>query len=160
MGNQCTTDVVESLLRLAYRTEACQKYEASELSAAEFKQLEDRAVNKVIKLQEDTGLEVITEGEQCRYAFFGHLIEAMEGFDKFGWSIPFRDEQGNKNIVRRPIAVEKLHWKRNMCAEEFTYLRTRTNRVGKVTLISTMPDIVDITRREIEELIRLGCTRI
>ncbi len=177
------SDVVGSLLRPPYLTEARQKYEAGELSAAEFKRIEDRAVDEAIKLQEDAGLEVVTDGEQRRYAFFGHLVEAMEGFDKFGgWAIPFRDEQGNENIVRRPIVVEKLRWKRNMCAEEFTYLRARTNRVGKVTLISTMQaavywdknkstgayptiesylaDIVDITRREIEELIRLGCTYI
>jgi len=177
------SDVVGSLLRPAYLIEARQQYEAGQLSAAEFKRLEDRAVDEAIQLQEEVGLEVVTDGEQRRYAFFGHLVEAIEGFDKFGgWAIPFRDEEGRENLVRRPIVVEKLRWKRNMCAEEFTYLRARTNRVGKVTLVSTMQaavywdknkstsayptidsylaDIVDITRREIEELIRLGCTYI
>ncbi|MCM8747491.1 cobalamin-independent methionine synthase II family protein [Thermomicrobium sp. CFH 73360] len=177
------SDVVGSLLRPSYLVEARQQYEAGQLSAAEFKRIEDRAVDEAIRLQEEAGLEVVTDGEQRRYAFFGHLVEAMEGFDKFGgWAITFRDEQGNENLVRRPIVVDKLRWRRNMCAEEFTYLRARTNRVAKVTLISTMQaavywdknrsvgayptvesylaDVVDITRREIEELIRLGCTYI
>jgi len=133
------SDVVGSLLRPAYLIEARQQYEAGQLSAAEFKRLEDRAVDEAIQLQEKVGLEVVTDGEQRRYAFFGHLVEAREGFDKFGgWAIPFRDEEGRENLVRRPIVVEKLRWKRNMCAEEFTYPRARTNRVGKVTLVSTM----------------------
>ncbi len=133
------SDVVGSLLRPSYLVEARQQYEAGQLSAAEFKRIEDRAVDEAIRLQEEAGLEVVTDGEQRRYAFFRHLVEAMEGFDKFGgWAITFRDEQGNENHVRRPIVVDNLRWRRNMCAEEFTYLRARTNRVAKVTLISTM----------------------
>lgn len=177
------SDVVGSLLRPPYLVEVRQQYEAGLLSAVEFKKIEDRAVDEAINLQENAGLEVFTDGEQRRYAFFGHLVEALAGFDKFGgWAITFRDEQGNVNQVRRPIVVEKLRWLRNMCAEEFTYLRARCTRVGKVTLVSTMQaaaywdknrssgayptlesylaDLVDITRHEIEELIRLGCTYI
>jgi 5-methyltetrahydropteroyltriglutamate--homocysteine methyltransferase len=69
-----------------------------------------------------------------------------------------------------------------MCAEEFTYLRARATRPAQATLISTqqaaayydpersagayptrdayLADVVDLTRREIEELVRLGCTYV
>jgi 5-methyltetrahydropteroyltriglutamate--homocysteine methyltransferase len=75
--------------------------------------------------------------------------------------------------------VHKLKWKRRMSVEEFTYLRGRTRRPVKVTLISAqqaaayydpdksagaygtrdayLADLVDFTRREIAELGRLGC---
>ena len=44
-------------------------------------------------LQEAAGLDVVTDGEQRRYAFCGHLAEALEGFDKFGgWAIPLGRE--------------------------------------------------------------------
>jgi 5-methyltetrahydropteroyltriglutamate--homocysteine methyltransferase len=78
--------------------------------------------------------------------------------------------------------VDRLRWRRSMCAEEYTYLRARTSRPAKVTLLSTqqaaayydpqrsagayptrdayLADLVDLTRREIEELARLGCTYI
>lgn len=122
------SDVVGSLLRPAYLIEARRQYEAGQLSAAEFKRLEDHAVDEAIQLQEEVGLEVVTDGEQRRYAFFGHLVEAIDGVDKWdGWAVPFRDEEGREHLVRRPIVVEKLRWKRNMSAEEFTYLRARTN---------------------------------
>ena len=134
-------------------------------------------------LQEAAGLDVVTDGEQRRYAFFGHLVEALEGFDKFGgWAIPFRDDAGVEETIKRPVVVDKLRWRRHMAAEEFTYLRARTNRAVKVTLLSAqqaaayydpdksraayptrdayLADLVDFTRREIQELQRLGCEYI
>jgi 5-methyltetrahydropteroyltriglutamate--homocysteine methyltransferase len=177
------SDVVGSLLRPGYLKEARQRWEAGELSAAEFKRIEDRAVDEAIRLQEEAGLDVLTDGEMRRYAFFGHLIDALDGFDKLGgWAIPFRNEEGGELVFQRPVVVEKLRWRRSMCGEEFAYLRARTARPAKVTLISTqqaaayydpdkskgayptrdayLADIVDCTRREVEELIRLGCTYI
>jgi len=65
-----------------------------------------------VALQQDAGLDVVTDGEMRRYAFFGHLVEALEGFDKFGgWSITFRDGQGHDDMVRRPVVVDKLRWR-------------------------------------------------
>jgi 5-methyltetrahydropteroyltriglutamate--homocysteine methyltransferase len=177
------SDVVGSLLRPEYLKEARQRREAGELPAADFKRVEDRAVDEAVRLQEEAGLDVLTDGEMRRYAFFGHLIDSLDGFDKFGgWAIPFHDEQGRELVFKRPVVVEKLRWRRSMCAEEFAYLRARTTRQTKVTLISTqqaaayydpekskgayptrdayLADVVDFTRHEVEELIRLGCTYI
>jgi 5-methyltetrahydropteroyltriglutamate--homocysteine methyltransferase len=177
------SDVVGSLLRPEYLKEARQQWEAGQLGAAAFKRIEDRAVDEAVRLQEEAGLDVLTDGEMRRYAFFGHLIEALDGFDKFGgWAIPFRDEHGGELVFKRPVVVDKLRWRRSMCAEEFAYLRARTARHTKVTLISTqqaaayydpemskgayptrdayLADIVDFSRREVEELVRLGCTYI
>jgi len=47
------------------------------------------------------------------------MIEALAGFDKHGgWAIPFRDEQGEELVFKRPAVVEKLAWRRSMCGEE------------------------------------------
>ncbi|HSB67973.1 MAG TPA: cobalamin-independent methionine synthase II family protein [Candidatus Methylomirabilis sp.] len=177
------SDVVGSLLRPEYLKEARQRWEAGGLGAAEFKRVEDRAVDEAVRLQEEAGLDVVTDGEMRRYAFFGHLIEALDGFDKLGgWAIPFHDEQGGELVFQRPVVVEKLRWRRSMCGEEFAYLRARSARPTKVTLISTqqaaayydpekskgayptrdayLADVVDFTRREVEELVRLGCSYI
>jgi len=177
------SDVVGSLLRPAYLKDARERHEAGKISHPEFKTLEDRAVDEAIELQERAGLEVLTDGEVHRYAFYGHLVEAVEGFDKFGgWAIPFRNEQGEESVVRRPVVVSKLRRKRPLCAEEFTYLRARTKHPGKTTIVSAqqaaayydnkkssgaypsidsyLADLVDVLRDEVEELIRLGCTYI
>jgi len=177
------SDVVGSLLRPAYLVEARAAKESGRLSAEEFKRIEDRAVDEAVRLQEAAGLDVVTDGEMRRYAFFGHMIEALAGFDKHGgWAIPFRDEQGEELVFKRPVVVDKLAWRRSMCAEEFVYLRARASRATKVTLISAqqaaayydptqsaaayptrdafLADVVDFNRREVDELVRLGCTYI
>jgi 5-methyltetrahydropteroyltriglutamate--homocysteine methyltransferase len=174
------SDVIGSLLRPADLLQARDAFERGELSAPDFKRVEDLAVDAAVMMQQDAGLDVVTDGELRRYAFFGHLVDALEGFDKFGgWSITFRDGQGHDASLRRPVVVEKLRWRRQMSVEEFTYLRGRTAKPVKVTLVSAqqaaayydperstgayptrdayLADLVDFTRREIAELARLGC---
>jgi 5-methyltetrahydropteroyltriglutamate--homocysteine methyltransferase len=176
-------DVVGSLLRPDYWKKARKEHEAGRLSEAEFKRVEDRAVDEAVALQLRCGLDVLTDGEMRRYAFFGHLVDAMDGFDKFGgWSIPFHDEKGEEVIQPRPLVVSKLRRKRHMCAEEYTYLRARTDHPAKTTLLSAqqaaayydakkssgayptvdafLADLVDLLRDEVAELVRLGCTYI
>src|ERR671929_1837304 len=116
------SDVVGSLLRPPYLMDARARLERSDLTHAEFKQIEDRAVDEAVALQESAGVDVVTDGEMRRYAFYGHLVEALEGFDKFaGWSITFRDNEGHEAALRRPVVVDKLKWRRQMSVEEFTY---------------------------------------
>ena len=177
------SEVIGSLLRPDYLLEARAGHERGTLRPAEFKRIEDRAVDEAVTLQQDAGLDVVTDGEMRRYAFYGHLVDALDGFDKFGgWSITFRDGQGRDASLRRPVVVEKLRWRRQMSVEEYTYLRGRTTRPVKVTLVSAqqaaayydadkshaayatrdayLADLVDFTRREIAELQRLGCTYV
>ena len=177
------SDVVGSLLRPSYLKEARDKYGSHKMSDVDFKQVEDRAVNDAIALQDRAGIEVLTDGEMRRYAFYGHLIDAVEGFDKFGgWAIPFRNEKGEELVLPRPVVVSRLRKKRPLCAEEFTYLRARTHSAAKTTMISAqqaaayydskksagaypnveayLADLVDILRDEVQELVRLGCTYI
>src|SRR6202022_187342 len=131
------SEVIGSLLRPPYLAEARRRHELGEINAAEFKRLENRAVDEALETQTLAGIDVITDGEMRRYAFYGQLIDSLDGFDKFGgWGIEFRDEKGEKTRLRRPVVVEKLRWRRHMCAEEGTYLRARTAHPAKVTLIS------------------------
>lgn len=177
------SDVIGSLLRPDYLKQARKQRASGELSHTEFKKIEDRAVDEAIALQIESGLDVITDGEMRRYAFFGHLIDAVEGYDKFGgWAIPFHDDEGNELVFKRPVVVSKLKRVRPLCEEEFVYLRARTDHPAKVTLISAqqaaayydaekskgayanieayLADVVDILCNEVDELIQLGCTYI
>ena len=103
------SDVIGSLLRPEYLKEARKKRASGDLSHVDFKKIEDRAVDEAIAIQVEAGLDVITDGEMRRYAFFGHLIDAIEGYDKFGgWAIPFHDDEGNELVFKRPVVVSKL----------------------------------------------------
>ncbi len=176
-------EVVGSLLRPNDLVHARKGFEAGKMTQAEFKAVEDAAVCSAVELQEEAGIDVVTDGELRRYAFYGHLIDSFEGFDREGgWAIPFRDESGEQLILKRPVVVNRLRWKRSMCGEEWTFLRSVRGRPGKVTMLSAqqaaayydpekskgayptrdayLADIVDLSRREVDELVRLGCTYI
>ena len=182
------TDVVGSLLRPPELIEARERLAAEELTEAEFKRIEDRAVDEALRLQEDAGLDVVTDGEMRRLSFQSQLTEAVAGFgdwdlDAFLWGEWKSDELDELNIERPPLTVTgKLHRKRFLSAEEFTYARGRTDRVLKVTLPSPslfanfwspeagngaytrledfLGDVAEILREEVDELVRLGATYI
>ncbi len=179
------TDVVGSLLRPGELLKARKRLKRREIRPPEFKSVEDAAVEAAIRLQDDVGLAVVTDGEMRRLSFQSQLTEAVEGFsdwdlDAFLWGDWHGNEVGNKRIERPPIAVlGRLRRRRFLSAEEFVYARGRTERIIKVTLPSPslfanfydpersrgayptlesfLADVAEILREEVNELVRLGC---
>jgi 5-methyltetrahydropteroyltriglutamate--homocysteine methyltransferase len=178
------TDVVGSLLRPGELLEARERLERGEIALPEFKRVEDRAVDEALRLQEEAGLEVVTDGEMRRLSFQSQLTEAVEGFGEwdlnaFLWGEWHGDEVGDRTIERPPIAVVgKLRRRRFLSAEELAYARGRTDRVLKITLPSPslfanfydpersrdaypsleefLGAVAEILREEVDELVRLG----
>lgn len=185
---EARTDVVGSLLRPPALLEARAQRDRGELAQAEFKRVEDAAVDDALRLQDEAGLDVVTDGEMRRLSFQSQLTEAVDGFgewdlDAFLWGEWHSDELGDMKVERPPLTVESgLRRKRFLSAEEFTYARGRTERVLKVTLPSPSlfanfwdPDrsrgaypsleeflgaVAEILREEVVELVRLGATYI
>jgi 5-methyltetrahydropteroyltriglutamate--homocysteine methyltransferase len=185
---EARTDVVGSLLRPAELLDARSRLARGELAPPAFKRIEDAAVDSALRLQEDAGLEVVTDGELRRLSFQSQMTAAVEGFgdwdlDAFVWGEWRSDEYGSTRRDRPPIAVEApLRRKRFLSAEEFTYVRGRTDRIVKVTLPSPslfanfwdperssgaypsleafLADVAGILREEVDELVRLGATYI
>ena len=182
------TDVVGSLLRPPELLQAQKQLTAGVITASRFKEIEDRAVDDAIALQQEVGLQIVTDGEMRRQSFQGQMTAAVSGFgehdlDAFLWG-EWYDQQGalKKRRPRRLGAVEKLKRRRYLSADEFSYLKSKTNRIPKVTLPSPslwanfwspkyskvpyptldafLADIVSILREEVTELVRLGATYI
>ncbi len=184
------SDVVGSLLRPPELLAAQKQLADGAMSAAEFKKIEDKAVDQAIALQEEVGLEVVTDGEMRRQSFQSQMTAAVEGFgehslDAFLWGDWHGEAQVGNWVLERPLnlgVVGKLRRRRHLSAEEFTYLRARTRRIAKITmpsptlwvnfwsrqrsghvyptLESYLSDVVQILREEAEELVRLGATYI
>jgi 5-methyltetrahydropteroyltriglutamate--homocysteine methyltransferase len=184
------TDVVGSLLRPPELLQAQKDLAAGAVGPAEFKRIEDRAVDWAVALQEDAGIDVVTDGEMRRLSFQSQLPEAVAGFgsvtlDAFLWGEWHGDERVGEFKLERPAelgVVGKLRRRRHLSSEEFVYLRGRATKTPKVTLTSPslyanlwsparsagayptldsfLADVVDILRDEVAELARLGCTYI
>src|SRR3990172_9837899 len=72
-------DVIGSMLRPAYLMKAREDHTTGRLTDAEFKRLEDRAVDEWIAAQERAGVDVVTDGEQRRSVFASQLVQATDG---------------------------------------------------------------------------------
>jgi 5-methyltetrahydropteroyltriglutamate--homocysteine methyltransferase len=177
---------VGSLLRPAYLLQARSAWARGDITPAEFKAAEDRAVREVVALQDELGLPVVNDGEMRRESFQAELTAACDGFsgvsvDAWLWGAWHSADVGDLTIDRpADLAVTaRLRKRRNLAAEEFTFLRGCTGRQAKVTLPSPslfanlwspersttaypsldsfMADVVEVMRDEVTELVRLGC---
>lgn len=181
-------DVVGSLLRPPELIEARIRMAAREMDTARFREIEDRAVCAAIAMQEAAGLKIVTDGELRRQSFQSQMTAAVEGFGDFSMDAFLWGEWHNTKgtlLRARPQnlgATGKLVPKRYLSADEFTYLKSKTRRIPKITLPSPglwanfwsrehssgaypsldsfLSDVVQILRKEVQELVRLGATYI
>jgi 5-methyltetrahydropteroyltriglutamate--homocysteine methyltransferase len=179
-------DVVGSLLRPPELLDARALFSRGELPREALERVENEAVDAAIRLQEEAGLDVVTDGEMRRLSFQSQMTEAVEGFgdwdlDAFLWGEWRSEEVGDLHVERPPIGVvAKLRRRRFLSAHEFAYARKRTTRTLKVTLPSPslftnfwdaerstaayatledfLADVAEILREEADELVRLGAT--
>ena len=134
-------EVIGSLLRPRYLKEARKKWEAGELTTQRFKKIEDRAVDEAIALQEDCGIDVITDGEMRRTHFIAPLTDVISGVKQIPafqrvWRLPHEKTQRAQEIAI-PVqytVVDKIRRTRSLTNEEFSYARGRARLPLKVTL--------------------------
>lgn len=145
-------DVVGSLLRPAYLKETRLRYDEGKMGADEMRRLEDQAIRQAVLLQEEVGLDVVTDGEFRRLNFQDSFGASVTGFDagradiKFyekrveggeplqRWEIADRETKGAPVAQRRPV-VERLRLVRNLPLEEYRFVSRVAQKPVKVTLI-------------------------
>ncbi len=118
-------DVVGSLLRPSELLRAQEERAAGRMTPTAFKEIEDSAVDWAVRLQEEAGLEVVTDGEMRRLSFQSQMTEAVRGFgswdlDAFLWG-EWHGVEGAEDWRReRPAnlgVVGKLVRQRQLAAE-------------------------------------------
>ncbi|MBV8772084.1 MAG: cobalamin-independent methionine synthase II family protein [Deltaproteobacteria bacterium] len=145
MANGYRAEVIGSLLRPEYLKQARNRWEANEISTREFKQVEDRAVDEMITLQQDCDLDVITDGEMRRTHFIAPLTDVISGVKPIPafarvWRSPHeKDQPGEQRTIQVQYAVvDKIRRTRSLASEEFTYARQKATKPLKVTLPSPL----------------------
>ena len=86
-------DVVGSLLRPAGLKQARQRYDEGKLSAEDLRQLEDQEIRNAVRLQEELGLAVVTDGEYRRLNFQDSFGESVSGYDAGKASLKFYEQR-------------------------------------------------------------------
>jgi 5-methyltetrahydropteroyltriglutamate--homocysteine methyltransferase len=176
-------DHVGSLLRPAVLRHAFRKHAGGEISNADFIGLQDQCIREVVALQEQVGLQVVTDGEFRRGSYWGRFVERTKGFEIRPASFKFRDDSGHEVEFTAPYAKERIERLQPLAFDEFMFLRAATKVAGKITLPapSTMhfyrcndfadrtiyrdvdaffADLSNVFQLEIEELAKAGCRYI
>lgn len=177
-------EVVGSMLRPSYLKEARAALEGGQMTVRQFKRIEDRAVDQVIAMQEGSGVEVITDGEMRRFLFMAPITETVAGIEmiEHGTAMPWATSEGELEWESPAAVTSKLHKRRSLVCEEYSYARARARLPLKVTVPSPLvlygfwnaqystaaytgpfemfADAAEVGRSEIEELVRLGCEYI
>jgi 5-methyltetrahydropteroyltriglutamate--homocysteine methyltransferase len=129
---------IGSLLRPDYLKQAAEQFEAGALSAEQLAAAQDRAVREAVALQEECGLDVITDGEMRRRNWYVPLTDSLAGFSRaVPATLPF---SGTESAAPQPALLpainDRLGPKTNLPLTEFQYLRQQTSRPCKTTLPS------------------------
>jgi 5-methyltetrahydropteroyltriglutamate--homocysteine methyltransferase len=132
------TEHVGSLLRPAELKEARAKRECREIDDAALKTVEDKAIERVIKQQEDAGLQSITDGEFRRAFWHYDFLERLDGVESYiAGRTGFQFKGG---VSLKPLKLRlrgKLGgFSGHPMIDHFRFVKARTKRTPKMTIPS------------------------
>ena len=134
------TTIAGSLPKPAWLAEPNKLWAQWRLQGDELAQAKDDATLLALKLQEDAGIDIVTDGEQARQHFVHGFLEAIEGID-----FNKRVEMGIRNNRYKamcPTVVGPLRLRNRVHAREARLARAHTTHNLKFTLPGPMT-IVD-----------------
>lgn len=180
-------DHVGSLLRPRELLQAREKKQEGQISELELRQIEDHCICDVVKMQEDVGLQAITDGEYRRSLWHADFLRKIEGVTVLEGLAPDAArafQGGDKHLQRSPTRFQvtrRLKRARGLETENFKFLNSVTTRTAKLSIPSPsvlhfrggrsavdqraypdmdefFVDLARVYREEINELAGLGCT--
>jgi 5-methyltetrahydropteroyltriglutamate--homocysteine methyltransferase len=177
-------DHVGSLLRPPALKQARDAHQRGEITAAQLREAEDAAIREVVKLQEDVGLQGITDGELRRGSWHMDFLYQIGGVTRVqdNLKVQFHNDKGDIEFTPSALRVTgRLRFEKCIFGDAFTFLNSVTTRTPKLTIpapsmihyrggksiidTSVYPDINEfwsdlknVYAREVEELGKLGCT--
>src|SRR5450631_4660799 len=126
-------DHVGSLLRPAALKEARAKFARSEIDAAALKAIEDREIERVIKRQEEVGLQSITDGEFRRSWWHLDFLWGLDGVEKhvMDAGVAFAAVTTRNEGVK---VTGKIGFSGHPMLEHFKFVAAHTKRTPKITI--------------------------
>jgi 5-methyltetrahydropteroyltriglutamate--homocysteine methyltransferase len=132
-------DHVGSLLRPPNLLSAREEFRQGRLAAEQLKSLEDEAVREVVKLQEDVGLQSITDGEFRRNLWHVDFLKQFSNVVQVPSpvKVKFHTEEGDMERAPNALRVTgKLTRPHSIQVEDFKFLKSVTRRTPKVMIPS------------------------
>ena len=89
-------DHIGSLLRPPALRHAFRQHAAGEIDDAAFRRVQDESIEAVVRLQQEVGLAVVTDGEFRRGSYWSRFVERTEGLRVRDAVFKFRDDDGHE----------------------------------------------------------------
>jgi len=179
-------DHVGSLLRPSELLRARAERQSGRLSGEELRHVEDHAISDAVRMQQEIGLEAVTDGEFRRGSWHMDFLYQIGGVAKTDQTlrIEFKNEAGPVEAALGAFRIgRRLTLDKTIFAEDFAYLKSAApaGTVAKLTIPSPSMlhyrggravidqaaypemdafwnDLAEVYRREIAGLAALGCT--
>ncbi len=179
-------DHVGSLLRPADLLQARERRERNQITDAELRAVEDRCIRDVVKMQEDLGLQAVTDGEYRRKLWNVDFVKKFAGVvvkEGLAEEADKSFQGGDANLQRSPTRFEvtgKLSRVREHEVENFKFTESATKVIAKLSIPSPsvlhfrggrgavsaaaypemedfFTDLARVYREEIQALAAAGC---
>ena len=180
---------VGSLLRPPELRQARDQHEKGEMSAAALREVENRCICDAVKMQEDIGIQGITDGEFRRTLWHADFLRQIEGVKVVEGLLPDSAkhfQNPDADVQRSPtqfVVTGKLRHAHGIEVDNFKFLASVTKQTAKQCIPSpslvhfrtgragvdnaAYPEMADffadlaaVFRQEIAQLAAAGCTYI
>ncbi len=131
-------DHVGSFLRPKVLLDAREQRQQGAITAAQLREVEDRAITEIVKFQEDVGLQSITDGEFRRTYFHIDFLDQLGGV-KTDVPVTIVKPDGTQELAPPVMrVVDKVRHVKDIQRADFEYLKSQVSagRTPKVTIPS------------------------
>ena len=141
------TTTVGSFPRSPALLKALKARRRGDLDASGFARVADKAVEEVLQLQHDAGIDIVTDGEQRRDNFYSFVAEKVAGVrimtlaemldhveDKASFEKILQTLDVPAYSISNPTCVGRIELRETLAVEELRFLKQRTDRPVKVPL--------------------------
>lgn len=129
-------EVIGSLLRPEPLKEAMERREQGTISEDELERIQEESGIRAIALQEEAGVDVVTDGEVRRARWFDPLTESLAGYSlQDPAPVPFqRGGAPSLEELRLPAAAERMSLRFNLPLREYEFVAKHATKAVKTTM--------------------------
>ncbi len=130
------TTLAGSLPKPSWLAEPEKLWPAWKLEGADLQTAKRDAALIWLKIQEDAGIDIVTDGEQFRIHFVHGFLEHLAGID---WAKKTKmGIRNNRYVVDVPTVTGPISRKKSVHGDDARFVRAHTNRKLKITLPGPM----------------------
>jgi 5-methyltetrahydropteroyltriglutamate--homocysteine methyltransferase len=142
-----TTTQVGSWPRSKTMLKALRNHQKGRISRQDFDRIADDEVRRCVALQEDAGLDIVTDGELRRDSFYSFVTDKLDGTtmhsladlletveDKASFEEMLHTLDVPASAIHNPTCVGKLSRREPLAVDEVRFLKSITDRPIKATL--------------------------